>query len=109
MDDARLSQMSTAWTVLFQAHDGPDEAMRAARRELIHRYSGPVFRYLTAALRSVDAADDAYQEFALRVVRGDFRRAHPNRGRFRDFVKTVLYHLVIDLQRRNARAGGPLP
>src|SRR5207302_1174530 len=38
--------------------------------------------------------------FALRFVRGDFKRADPSRGRFRAFLKTALYHLVIDYQRR---------
>jgi RNA polymerase sigma-70 factor (ECF subfamily) len=33
-------------------------------------------------------------------VRGDFKRADPERGRFRDFMKTALFHLVIDHQRR---------
>jgi RNA polymerase sigma factor (sigma-70 family) len=108
-DDARLSQLSTAWTVLFLAHDGPAESVRAARRDLVARYSRPVYRYLTAALRDPDAADEVYQEFALRLVRGDFKRAQPDRGRFRDFLKTVLYHLVVDYRRRTARPPDPLP
>jgi RNA polymerase sigma-70 factor (ECF subfamily) len=99
MSDDRLSQMSTAWTAFFQAHEGPDEATKAARRDLILRYSGPVHRYLMASLRDPDAADEVYQEFALRLVRGDFRRASPDRGRFRDFLKTTLYHLIVDHQR----------
>lgn len=108
-DDGRLSQMATAWSVLFQAHAADGEAALAARRELVGRYGGPVYRYLAAALRDPDAADEAYQEFALRLVRGDFRRADPDRGRFRDFLKTALYHLVVDQRRRKGRAGGPLP
>src|SRR5262245_48342112 len=107
MDDGRLSQMSTAWTVLFQARDGPDEAVKAARRELLRRYGGAVYRYLGGAVRDPDAADDLYQEFALRVVRGDYRRASPDRGRFRDYLKTSLYHLIADHQRaRQKRPAG---
>jgi RNA polymerase sigma-70 factor (ECF subfamily) len=41
-----------------------------------------------------------FQEFALRFLRGDFRNANPERGRFRDFVKTALYHLIVDYQNR---------
>lgn len=103
MDDARLSQMSTVWTVLFQARDGSDEAAKVARRTLLQRYGGAVYRYLRAAVGDPDAADDLYQEFALRVVRGDFRRASPDCGRFRDFLKTSLYHLIVDYQRDRQR------
>ena len=108
-DDARLSQMSTSWSVMFQAHGDGAEDAKAARRDLLGRYSRPVYRYLTAALRDPDAADEVYQEFALRLVRGDFRRARPDRGKFRDFLKTALYHLVVDHRRKAARAAGPLP
>jgi RNA polymerase sigma-70 factor (ECF subfamily) len=101
--DRHLSQLSTAWTTFFRAHEGlPDEAAEAKRR-LLQRYGGPIYRYLLGALRDEDAADELYQEFALRLVRGDFRRATPDRGRLRDFLKTSLYHLVVDAQRRRQR------
>jgi DNA-directed RNA polymerase specialized sigma24 family protein len=54
-------------------------------------------------------ADDLSQEFALRLVRGDFQHADPGRGRFRDFLRTALSHLVADHRRRQARRPGPLP
>src|SRR5262249_5718532 len=50
---------------------------------------------------------ELFQEFGLRLVRGDFRRADPERGRFRDYVKTTLFHLIVDYQ--NRRQGQPLP
>jgi RNA polymerase sigma factor (sigma-70 family) len=106
--DQRLSQMSTAWTMLFQAHDGSAEDAKAARRELLQRYGDPVYRYLLASLRDADAAEELYQEFALKFVRGDFKRAHPDRGRFRDFLKTVLYHLIVDFHKRRNRQPRPL-
>jgi RNA polymerase sigma-70 factor (ECF subfamily) len=58
-----------------------------------------VYRYLLAATRDAHAAEDLSQEFALRFIRGDFNHADPGRGRFRDLVKTVLYHLVVDHSR----------
>ncbi len=103
-----LSEMSTAWTLLFQAHEGATESARAARRELMQRYGGPVSRYLRAALGDPEAADELYQDFALKFVRGDFKRAHPDRGRFRDFLKTVLYHLIVDYHKRQRRRPQPL-
>src|SRR5262245_40610730 len=106
--DARLSEISTAWTALFQAHAGPSDAGQQARRRLLELCGGPDDRYLRAAVRDPDAADELYQEFALRLVRGDFHAARPDRGRFRDFLKTALYHLVIDHRRRQARRPAPL-
>jgi RNA polymerase sigma-70 factor (ECF subfamily) len=103
----RLSQISTAWSMLCQAHDGTPEVMKAARRRLMEHYGPAVYRYLLAAVRSPDAADELYQEFALRFVRGDFKNASPDRGRFRSFLKTSLYHLIVDHQRRQKRQ--PLP
>jgi RNA polymerase sigma-70 factor (ECF subfamily) len=106
--DNRLSQMSTAWTMLFQAHGDALEAAKAARRELLGRYGDPVYRYLRAAVRDPDASDELYQEFALKFVRGDFKRASPDRGRFRDFLKTVLFHLVAGFHQKRGRRAEPL-
>ena len=101
--DQHLSEISTVWTVLFQAHAGPADAAGAAQRQMLQRYSSAVYRYLLAAVRSPEVADDLFQEFALRLVRGDFKRADPERGRFRDFLKTSLYHLIVDHGRRQQR------
>ncbi|MCI0683011.1 MAG: sigma-70 family RNA polymerase sigma factor [Gemmataceae bacterium] len=105
---SRLSQISTAWTVFFAAHGQSSEEAKAARRQLLQQYSAPVHRYLRAACRDADVADDLYQEFALRLVRGDFHNAHPEKGRLRDFLKTALYHLVVDYQRKQQRRPAPL-
>lgn len=98
--DEHLSQIETMWTVVRQAHVAGASQAPAAQERLLERYSLAAYRYLRGALRESEAADELFQEFALRVVRGDFRRADPERGKFRRFVKTALYHLVIDHQRR---------
>src|SRR5262249_34829660 len=112
MDDRefenRLSQIATRWSVLLQAHQETDAAA-AARQQLLERYCGAVYRYLLAAVRDHHAAEDLTQEFALRFVRGQFRLADPERGRFRDYVKTALFHLVDDYRRRQGRAPSPAP
>src|SRR5262249_18111307 len=56
-----------------------------------------------------DAADELFQEFALRLVRGDFHRADPNRGRFRDFVKSSLINLVTNYRKKRGRLPQGLP
>jgi RNA polymerase sigma factor (sigma-70 family) len=92
----RLSAISTQWTMLFQAHEGSADAATAAQRQLMQRYSGAVFRYFLGAVRDPDTASELSQEFALRFIRGDFRRADPERGRFRDYLKKALIHMVTD-------------
>lgn len=98
--DPRLSQISTQWSMIFQAREGPTDLASAAQAELMCRYSGAVHRYLLSSLRDFDAAGELNQEFAVRFLRGDFRRADPARGRFRDFVKQALRNLMIDYYRR---------
>lgn len=107
--DERLSRITTKWTLIYQAHQGQVEVVTAAQRSLMKRYCGAVYRYLLGSLRNADAAEELAQEFALRFIRGDFKRANPDRGRFRDFVKTALYHLMVDYHRRQRKQPGPLP
>jgi RNA polymerase sigma-70 factor (ECF subfamily) len=99
----RLSRISTLWTLVDQAHTGPEDAVSAAQRVLLERYAGAVHRYLLGALRDVDAADELFQEFSLRFLRGGFRNACPERGRFRDYVKTALFHLILDYKKRQGK------
>lgn len=101
--ESRLSRIETLWTVVRDAHQGSEPAAHAAQQLLMDRYKGAVRRYLLASLRNEDAADEVFQEFALRFVRGDFHRADPSVGRFRSFVKTALYRLIVDYHRRANR------
>ncbi len=105
----RLSRISTLWSLICQAHHGPAEAVNSARQELLERYGGAVQRYLRKVLHDPDAAAEVFQEFALQMVRGRLRGADPGRGRFRDFVKGTLFHLVADYRKRQRNWPGPLP
>jgi DNA-directed RNA polymerase specialized sigma24 family protein len=97
--ESHLSRIETNWTAVVRGHQAAVDDGVAARAELLMRYGGAVRRYLLASLRDVDAADDLAQEFALRFLRGDFKNADPGRGRFRDFLKRAIYHLMIDYHR----------
>jgi RNA polymerase sigma-70 factor (ECF subfamily) len=107
--DHNLATTSTLWSLVREANDGPEEAAQRAREALLERYKGAVHRYLLGALHDPNAADDLAQEFYLRFVRGDFRNADPEKGRFRDLVKTTLFHLIVDHQRRLKARPQPLP
>jgi RNA polymerase sigma-70 factor (ECF subfamily) len=94
--DNRLSRIQTCWTLVLKAHQGQEPSTSPAFGELLLRYYGAVYRYLLGALRSPTAAEELTQEFAVRFLRGDFKRADPGRGRFRDFLKTAVRNLLID-------------
>jgi RNA polymerase sigma-70 factor (ECF subfamily) len=93
--NTRLSGIPTLWSDVHQAQLSgclaPD-----ARRKLLQIYGGAVWRYLLAALRNEDAAEELFQEFAVLFLRGGLRGADPGRGRFRDYLKGTLFHLIAD-------------
>jgi DNA-directed RNA polymerase specialized sigma24 family protein len=93
-DTGRLSQIATMWTEVVRVCGGAADDPRAVAAALIGRYQEAVYGYLTAALRDPDRAAELFQEFALRFLRGDFKHFDPRRGRFRDYLRTVLINLV---------------
>ena len=107
----RLSRLGTRLTVLVQAHQGAGEAAVVARQQLLMRYYGAVYRYLLSMVRNPVAAEELTQDFAVRVLRGDFKHFDPQRGRFRDFLKVAVRHLVIDYwkQQQKRRVSAPQP
>jgi RNA polymerase sigma-70 factor (ECF subfamily) len=107
LPDTPLSGITTLWSVVCRAHGSRPEAAAAAQQELLERYGKAVQRYLLGAVRDPGVADDLAQEFAVRFLQGDMRGADPQRGRFRDFVKAVLLHLIADYYRK--KKARPLP
>ena len=98
-----LSRITTMWTMVEQAHGDDTAEIEEAQRRLIERYSCAVYRYLLKVLRSADAADEVFQEFALKTIKGGFRHAKPEKGRFRDYLKGSVLRLVTDHYRRLRR------
>jgi DNA-directed RNA polymerase specialized sigma24 family protein len=104
----RLNQINTLWSVVRQAHSDSGDTGRQARAALLARYNGAIHRYLLGVMRDTDAADDLAQEFSCRFLHGDLRGADRDRGRFRDFVKGVLFHMVADYHNKRKRQPGNL-
>jgi len=102
----RLSHISTDWGALKDAHRGDDIA-RAAQTLLILRYGPAVRRYLTRIASDAESADDLFQEFGLAIIEGKLKSADPDRGRFRDYVKSVLRHLVAKSHTKRKKATQP--
>src|SRR4051812_88927 len=94
----RLSQIHTRWSLVFEAHQDPGDQARRAQQALVQRYGTAIYRYILGAVRDPDVAQDLAQDFALRLVSGDFHKADPGKGRFRDLLKTSLYRMIIDYQ-----------
>jgi RNA polymerase sigma factor (sigma-70 family) len=105
----RLSLISTLWSLVCRAHGGPAATAASARQQLLERYEGAIRRYLRKVVRDADAADEIAQEFALELLHGRLRGANPGRGRFRNFVKGTLFHLVADYHKERRGWPGPLP
>lgn len=103
LTDGRFDNLKTLWTLVQRAHGESPEVAAEARRVLLQRYRGAGYRYLLATVRDADMADELSQEFALKFLRGDFRHAHPTRGRFRDYLRSSLSHLVKGHHRKAAR------
>lgn len=104
----QLNQIATLWTRVRQAHGDDGEDGRQARHLLLTRYQGAIRRYLLGALRNPDAAEELSQDFAYRFLTGGLKGADRERGRFRDFVKGVLFHLVADYHQKRKRDPGQL-
>ena len=94
----------------FDACQGPTQSRsESAQAEVLKRYCAAIYRYALKALGDADLADEACQEFAMRFVRGDFRHADPDRGRFRDYVKTAVIHLLGEIRRREQTRRRAMP
>lgn len=98
LDDVNLplGQISTVWTMVSRAHGGPRVAEADAQKSFMERYYGAVYRYFLAALRDPDAAQELFQEFAERFLRGSFARFDPAKGRFRDYLRMALRNMIRD-------------
>ena len=93
-DDGRLSRIETLWSVVRQAHLSDADRASAAQQQLLDRYGNAVRRYLMGALKDANQADELFQEFAFKFLNGDFKSADPGRGKFRSYVKTILFRMV---------------
>lgn len=101
---AKLSELLTQTTLLFQAHHGTPEESDVAMQLLMLRYSGAVHRYLLKAVGDPEAAKDLNQEFSVKFLEGRFRQFDPKRGRFRDYLKRAVRNLMVDHFRKREPA-----
>ena len=101
--EPRLSELSTQWTMLFEASHGTPEEVSTALKLLMLRYSGAVHRYFLKTVGDAEVVKELDQEFALRFLKGSFLRYDPSLGRFRDYVKQAVRNLMIDYHRQKGK------
>jgi RNA polymerase sigma-70 factor (ECF subfamily) len=91
----RLTELETSWTIIANAHKaGP--VGQAAMRVLISRYHDAIENYLRLKLRDPNLADEVFQEFWTKLLTHKLAGADETKGRFRDYLRTVLHRLIID-------------
>jgi len=95
MSGEHLTDLPTSWTIIRNAHT-PGPVGQAAMHELIGRYHDAIERYLRLKLRDTNLADEVFQEFWAKLLTGKLAGADSNKGRFRDYLRTVLHRLIID-------------
>jgi RNA polymerase sigma factor (sigma-70 family) len=95
MAEERLSQIPTSWTTIGSAHMTGSESQKAME-DLVGRYHDAVTRYIHLKVRDTHLADEVLQEFWTKLLTGKLAGADKNKGRFRDYLRTVLHRLIID-------------
>jgi DNA-directed RNA polymerase specialized sigma24 family protein len=102
----RLDQIHTRWSLLRLAHDDAISQAGPARETLVLRYAGAVRGYVGAMLRDSQDADELSQEVVVKLLRGDFAGADPERGRFRDLLKVAVRNQVRTFETKKQRRSG---
>lgn len=102
-EEQRISRIETMWSMVRTAQGDDSVDSRSAMQQMLDRYGAAVKRYLLGATRNEDLADELFQEFALRFLAGKYSSADADRGRFRSFLKTILFRLVAEHHRRKGR------
>src|SRR5262245_31972625 len=101
---------STSWSLVRAATD-PAGGWREPMGALLGRYWKPVYQFVRIRWRkSNEDAKDLTQEFFAFLLDGDdLRRAAPEHGTFRSYLKTALDHFLVDEHRKAGalkRGGG---
>lgn len=89
-----LGNVETQWSLVRRAHDTSLESAAVARQALVMRYAPAIRRFMQIVARDNQLADELSQEAIVRVLQGDFAGADPQRGRFRDLLKTALRNMA---------------
>jgi RNA polymerase sigma-70 factor (ECF subfamily) len=79
---------------------------------VIKRYAPAIRHYFGLLIRNPDDAEEATQEFFLRIVESGFSRVRQERGRFRDYLRKSVRNAALNFlrdQRRRKHGESRLP
>lgn len=93
-DGERLEEIPTLWGLLEQAHQGSVTSAGPARDALVLRYASAIRRYVGSLLHDEQDADEVAQDVIVRLLRGQFAAANPERGSFRRMLIVATHNLV---------------
>ncbi|MBL9133066.1 MAG: sigma-70 family RNA polymerase sigma factor [Verrucomicrobiaceae bacterium] len=95
---------TTRWTLLAEATLHGDAAGREALARMCEDYRRPVMVYLLSRKLDAHEAEDAAQDFFLKLVESRvWRRADQAKGKFRTFLLSVLNHHMMQRVRNEHR------
>jgi len=91
-----LGNIQTQWSLVRRAHQTSMFGASAseARNALVMRYASAIRRFVQMVVRDPQLADELSQDAMVRLLKGDFAGADPNRGRFRDLLKTAVRNMA---------------
>ena len=89
----RLDMIETEWTMFRHAHETGVTGTEA-KSTLVLRYATAIRSYVKAMTRSDTDADELSQDVIVRLLKGDFAGADPDRGRFRDLLKVAVKNMT---------------
>src|SRR5580700_2208702 len=91
---SRLDDIPTQWSLLRLAHRNTVSGVGEARNALVLRYARAIRNYVGALVRDEQDADEVAQEVVVRLLRGQFSSASPDRGSFRRMLMVATHNLV---------------
>lgn len=100
---SRLDEIPTQWTLLHMAHRDSIATSAQARNALVLRYARAIRNYVGALIQNDQDADEVAQEVVLRLLRGQFANATPERGSFRRLLMVATHNLVRNYWSRQQR------
>lgn len=98
-----LENIQTLWSLVQQAHD--DSGIEA-RKSLVLNYAPAIRKFVRVVVRDENLADELAQDAILRLLRGDFAGADPQRGRFRDLLKVAIRNMARNYWAKEKRRAG---
>jgi RNA polymerase sigma factor (sigma-70 family) len=90
----RLDQIPTQWSLLRIAHRNSVTGAGEARNALVLRYAAAIRNFVGALVHNDYDADEVAQEVVVRLLRGQFASASPERGSFRRMLMVATHNLV---------------